>query len=118
VVGTRPLPTQPSVPRGDTRSIAPPVVGPRAPVVSAPAPQIVPAPKRADTVPVPARPAFGVSPIERPRPTQAPRLETTQRPEAARRSSGGASPGPGSGPRAAAAAARRSAVSIATAAPG
>ena len=83
VVGTRPLPTQPSVPRGDTRSIAPPVVGPRAPVVSAPAPQIVPAPKRADTVPVPARPAFGVSPIERPRPTQAPRLETTQRPEAA-----------------------------------
>jgi hypothetical protein len=81
VVATRSLPARRSLPRGETGSAAPAVV-PSAPVVSAPAPRIVPAPKRAETVPVPPRPAFGTSPIERPRPGQAPRLETTQRPEA------------------------------------
>ena len=82
VVATRPLPVGHSVPRGEARSPAP-AVSPSTPVATAPAPRIVPAPRRSEAVPVPARPTFGTSPLERPRPTQPPGLETTQRPEAA-----------------------------------
>src|SRR5206468_12053540 len=57
VVATRPLPARKYAARGDNRAAAP-ALGTSAPVVSTPAPRIVPAPKRADAGPVvPARPA-------------------------------------------------------------
>jgi hypothetical protein len=83
VVATRPLPARKNAARGENRAAAPPNSA-GAPVVSTPAPRIVPAPKRAEAGPaVPARPEFGASPRERQRRSEPPTLETTQRPEAA-----------------------------------
>ena len=82
VVATRTQPARRAVPRGDSRASAP-AAAPGTPTVGAPAPRIVPAPKRAEGAPMPPRPQFGSSSIERPRPPQPPSLESTQRPEPA-----------------------------------
>ncbi len=56
--------------------------GPRADGVGAPPPRIVPAPRPASTVPVPARPAFGNSEVERQRPPRPREFGAPQPPEA------------------------------------
>ncbi len=73
VVATRPPAGRPVVPRAEAQH--------GVPAVSVPAPRIVSAPKTAATAPTPPRPAFGTSPLERPRPALPPRSETVQRPE-------------------------------------
>jgi hypothetical protein len=74
VVATRPLAGRPPVQRrGGEQTV---------PVVVAPAPRIVSAPAPARTAPVPPRPPFGSSQVERPRRPLPPGLETMQRPDA------------------------------------
>jgi hypothetical protein len=51
--------------------------------VSVPAPKIVPAPKAAQTAPVPARPPHGASDVERARRSEPQRLEATPQPQGA-----------------------------------
>jgi len=77
VVATRPMPNRKDAARGENRA-ASPAANTGAPVVSAPAPQIVPAPKRAEAGPAPVRPTFGASPNERPRPAQPPTPDMAQ----------------------------------------
>ena len=75
VVATRAPVNRPSAPPGQAR--------PAAPVVTGPAPRIVAAPAPTQAAPVPARPRFGRSELERPRPPLPPRFETAPGREAA-----------------------------------
>jgi hypothetical protein len=90
VVATRPLAGRPPRERREGEQAGP--------VVSTPSPRIVPAPKPAQTAaPVPPRPPFGSSQVERPRRPLAARPEPTQRTDAtaaARESVGRSEPQP------------------------
>ena len=86
--------TRPAAPRRVPEGGAP--VAHAAVPVSVPAPKIVPTPKAVEKAPVPTRPPFGASDVERPRRAEPPRPETSPRPQVGTPAAGApARPDPG-----------------------